>query len=58
MRLHERISFLFTALVYIIVGVLILIRPKLFYYWIVAVFFIQGIISFIRAFTLDSKNNA
>ena len=49
MRLHERISLLFTGAAYTIAGVLILIRPRFFYYWIAGVFFIQGVVSFIRA---------
>lgn len=58
MKLHERISFLFTAVAYITVGVLILIQPKFFFYWIAAIFFIQGLLSFIRAFTIDSEKSA
>ncbi len=49
MKAAERISFLVTGLAYIVVGVLILTRPRLFYYWVAGIFFLQGAVSFIRA---------
>lgn len=49
MKAAERISFLVTGLAYIAVGVLILARPRLFYYWVAGIFFLQGAVSFIRA---------
>ncbi len=49
MKTHERISFVFTGAAYLIVGFLILTRPRFFYYWIAGIFFIQGSVSLIRA---------
>ncbi len=47
---NERISFLFTGLAYILVGVLVITQPKFLYYWIAGIFMIQGIVSLVRAF--------
>lgn len=58
MKNYERVSFLFTGAAYIAVGVLILLRPRFFYLWIAGVFFIQGLISFIRALTGTSKEES
>ena len=51
MRVHERVGLLFTGIAYVSVGILILVRPRFFYYWIAGVFLIQGVVSFIRALT-------
>ncbi|GEM_PF-2030725 len=55
MKKHERFSFLFTGAAYAAAGILILLRPKFLYYWIAGIFFIQGIVSIVRAFT-DSED--
>ncbi len=55
MNISEKISFLFTGVAYIAVGFLILLRPQFLYYWVAAIFLIQGIVSFIRAFTGNSN---
>lgn len=51
MKFAEKISFLVTGLAYIIVGVLILTRPQLFYYWVAGIFLFQGVVSILRVFT-------
>lgn len=55
MKTYEKISFLFTGTAYIAAGILILMYPRFFYLWIAAIFFIQGILSFIRAAKKTSK---
>lgn len=49
MKKYERVSFLFTGSAYITVGILILVRPRFFYFWVAAIFLIQGIVSITRA---------
>lgn len=49
MKFYEKASFVFTGIVYICMGVLILLYPKFLYYWVAAVFLIHGISSLIRA---------
>ena len=49
MKVNERISFLFTGLVYVLVGVLVLTQPRFIYYWIAGLFVIQGVVSLVRA---------
>lgn len=51
MNLSEKISFLFSGIAYISVGFLILVKPQFLYYWVAGIFLIQGVVSFIRAFT-------
>ena len=50
MKANERISYLFTGLAYVLVGVLVLTQPRFLYYWIAGIFLIQGIVSLVRAF--------
>lgn len=50
MKLNERVSFLFTGLAYLLVGILVITQPRFLYYWIAGIFLIQGIVSLIRAF--------
>ena len=47
---YKKLSVLFVGLVYILMAVLILIKPGFFYYWVASVFFIQGLVSLSRAF--------
>ncbi|MGM0567830.1 MAG: hypothetical protein ACQESB_01275 [Elusimicrobiota bacterium] len=47
---YKKLSVLFVGLVYILMAVLILLRPGFFYYWVASVFFIQGLVSLSRAF--------
>jgi len=49
MKAAEKISFLVTGLAYIAVVVLILTQPRLFYYWVAGIFFLQGAVSLLRA---------
>lgn len=53
----EKISFLFTGLAYIIVGVLVLTQPRFIYYWIAGIFLIQGLVSLFRAFMKSEKKS-
>ncbi len=52
---YEKLSILFVGLIYVAVAVLILLQPRFFYYWVAAVFFIQGVISLSRAFFKSKK---
>lgn len=45
----ERASLLFTGIIYLGVGALILLYPDFVYYWVAGVFFIQGVSSLIRS---------
>ena len=45
----ERASLLFTGIIYLGVGALILLYPDFVYYWVSGVFFIQGASSLIRS---------
>lgn len=49
MNIYEKASLLFTGLVYISVGILILVYPKFLYYGVAGVFMIHGISSLVRA---------
>jgi len=49
MKIYEKASLFFTGLVYICVGTLILLYPKLLYYWVAVVFFIHGLSSLVRS---------
>lgn len=49
MKLYEKAGFLFTGLIYISVGILILLYPALLYYWVASVFLIHGILSLFRS---------
>ncbi len=49
MNIYEKASLVFTGLIYIIVGILILIYPKFLYYGVAAVFMIHGISSLLRS---------
>lgn len=51
----EKFSLTFTGLIYIIVGILIILKPKFVYYWISGVFILQGISSLIRAWMKDNN---
>ncbi len=53
---YEKLSVLFVGLIYIAVAALILTSPRFFYYWVAAVFFIQGIVSLIRAFLKNGND--
>ncbi|MGM0502678.1 MAG: hypothetical protein ACQERJ_09115 [Bacillota bacterium] len=45
----EKASLLFTGVIYLSVGALILLYPGFVYYWVAGVFFIQGVSSLIRS---------
>ncbi|MCK8827347.1 hypothetical protein MWH25_06270 [Natroniella acetigena] len=49
----ERASLIFTGIVYLFVGGLILLYPQFVYYWVAAVFFIQGVSSLVGAWQKD-----
>ncbi len=49
MNNNERISYLFTGLAYLLVGILVLTQPRFLYYWIAGIFLIQGLVSLVRA---------
>ncbi|MBW6515652.1 MAG: hypothetical protein K0B81_03420 [Candidatus Cloacimonetes bacterium] len=49
MKVNVRLSFLFTGLAYVLVGVLVLTYQEFLYYWIAGLFLIQGLVSIIRA---------
>ncbi|MGM0410765.1 MAG: hypothetical protein ACQEQF_08360, partial [Bacillota bacterium] len=51
----EKFSLTFIGLMYIIVGVLIILKPKFVYYWISGVFILQGISSLVRAWIKDNN---
>lgn len=51
----EKFSLTFIGLIYIIVGVLIILKPKFVYYWISGVFILQGISSLVRAWIKDNN---
>jgi uncharacterized membrane protein HdeD (DUF308 family) len=56
MKMYERLSFLFTGIAYIVVGILVITQPRFFYFWVAAIFLIQGIVSFIRAFSKTKED--
>ncbi|TDX48217.1 hypothetical protein [Orenia marismortui] len=45
----ERASLIFTGIMYLFVGVLILLYPQFVYYWVAGIFFIQGVSSLVGA---------
>ncbi|MFW5976547.1 MAG: hypothetical protein ACOCQS_01235 [Bacillota bacterium] len=45
----SKLSLTFTGLIYLLVGGLILLYPRLVYYWVSGGFLIHGITSLIRA---------
>ncbi|ADQ15194.1 hypothetical protein [Halanaerobium hydrogeniformans] len=45
----EKISQIFSGLIYIAVGILIIFNPELVYYWVAGGFFLQGLTNFVRA---------
>ncbi len=45
----EKASLIFTGIIYLGVGFLILIYPQFLYYWVAGVFFIQGVVSLVNA---------
>lgn len=47
----QRVALVFTALVYLTVGVLILLRPRLLYYWIAGAFLLHGCSLLVRAWS-------
>lgn len=47
----QRIALIFTAIVYLVVGVLILLRPRLLYYWIAGAFLLHGGSLLVRAWS-------
>ncbi|MCK8816908.1 hypothetical protein MWH28_05910 [Natroniella sulfidigena] len=49
----ERASLIFTGIVYLFVGILILLYPQFVYYWVAGVFFIQGVSSLVGAWRKD-----
>lgn len=57
MKMQERISFLFTGIAYIVVGVLVVTQPRLFYYWIAGIFLLQGVASIIRGFVIKPEES-
>ncbi|NQT07210.1 MAG: hypothetical protein HQ575_06695 [Candidatus Omnitrophica bacterium] len=49
MKLYEKLSLIFTGIIYFVVGLLIIFHPKFLYYGVAGVFFVQGISSLFRA---------
>lgn len=45
----ERLSLVFTGLIFLAVGLLILFYPRFVHYWVAGGFFIEGISSFVKA---------
>ncbi|PRX18816.1 hypothetical protein BX659_1417 [Orenia metallireducens] len=45
----ERASLIFTGLMYLFVGILILLYPQFVYYWVAGIFLIQGVSSLVGA---------
>ena len=58
MKFYEKASLFFSGLVYISVGALILIIPKLLYYGVAAVFLVHGLSSLVRAWERKEKKTA
>lgn len=56
-RTQERISYLFTGLAYIVVGVLVITQPRFFYYWIAGIFLLQGVASILRGVTTSPEQD-
>lgn len=51
----QRLALVFTALVYLTVGILILVQPKLLYYWIAGAFLLHGASLLVRAWSTDTR---
>ncbi len=49
----EKTSLIFTGLIYILVGILIIFYPRFVYYWVAGGFFIQGVSSLVRAWSRE-----
>jgi len=45
----NKITLIFSGLIYIIVGMLIISNPELVYYWVAGGFFLQGLTKFVEA---------
>ncbi len=56
-KIHERMSYLFTGLAYIVVGILVITQPRFFYYWIAGIFLLQGVASILRGVTTSQEDN-
>ena len=52
----KRFSRIFSGIIYLIMGVLILIYPDLVYYWVAGGFFLQGVSLLVRGFS-DPSNS-
>jgi hypothetical protein len=46
---YEKASVIFTGLVYIGVGILILLRPRILYYGVASVFIVHGLSSLLQS---------
>ncbi|MGM0508231.1 MAG: hypothetical protein ACQERZ_03585 [Fusobacteriota bacterium] len=49
----EKASLVFSGVIYLCLGVLILLYPKFVYYWVAGAFLIQGVSSLVRAWKED-----
>jgi len=58
MKFYEKASLFFSGLVYIGVGALILVFPRLLYYGVAAVFLVHGVSSLVRAWERKEKKAA
>ena len=45
----SKITLIFSGLIYIVVGMLIISNPELVYYWVAGGFFLQGLTKFVEA---------
>ncbi len=55
MKIYEKVSLIFTGIVYLAVGLLIIFYPELLYYGVAGVFFVQGISLLFRAIISSTK---
>ena len=54
----RRFSLIFSGVIYLFMGIMILIYPHLIYYWVSAGFFFQGVSLLVRGFTgQETQNN-
>lgn len=50
-EVYEKASVIFTGLVYIGVGILILLHPRILYYGVAAVFIVHGVSALVQAWS-------
>ncbi len=51
MKLADKMSWIFLGVLYIVAGIVIFRWPETLYYAVAAIFMIQGVVSFLRAFS-------